>query len=111
MVKYNIDRRNFVKALSLGTAHLLFTGSLQAKSSRYSGTYPLQKVRLGNSGIETTLVGFGTGVHAGNRTAYLTRQDKNKSLELLEYAYDKGIRFYDCADSYGTHGLLADSMK
>lgn len=111
MVTIKIDRRNFVKALSLGTAHLLFTNPLQARSTRYTGTYPLQKVKLGNSGIETTLVGFGTGVHAGNRTAFLTRQDKNKSLELLEHAWDKGIRFLDCADSYGTHGLVAEAMK
>jgi len=111
MATIKIDRRNFVKALSLGTAHLLFTNPLQAGSTRYTGTFPLQKVKLGNSGIETTLVGFGTGVHAGNRTAFLTRQDRNKSLELLEHAWDKGIRFLDCADSYGTHGLVAEAMK
>lgn len=106
-----MDRRNFVRALSLGTAHLLFSNPLNAGQSKYSGTYPVQKVRLGASGIETTLVGFGTGVHAGNRTAHLTRQDKNESLSTLMHAWDKGIRFFDCADSYGTHGLVAEAMK
>lgn len=108
---FNMDRRNFVRALSLGTAHLLFSNPLNAGQSKYSGTYPVQKVRLGASGIETTLVGFGTGVHAGNRTAHLTRQDKNESLSTLMHAWDKGIRFFDCADSYGTHGLVAEAMK
>ena len=106
-----MNRRNFVRALSLGTAHLMFSNPLAAKTSRYSGTHPLQKVRLGNSGIQTTLVGFGTGIHANNRSAFLTRQEKNKSLALLEHAWDKGIRFFDCADSYGTHGLVAEAMR
>lgn len=110
-VKINIDRRNFVRALSLGTAHLLFSNPLQAGQSKYSGTYPLQKVKLGKSGIETTLVGIGTGVHAGNRSAFITRQEKEKSLALLQHAWDKGVRFFDCADTYGTHGLMAEALK
>ena len=109
--KLNMHRRNFVRALSLGTAHLLFSNSLYAGQSRYASSYPLQKVKLGNSGLETTLLGIGTGVHAGNRTSFLTRQDKNKSLDLLRHAYDKGIRLFDCADSYGTHEMVAEAMK
>ncbi|WP_372948940.1 aldo/keto reductase [Mariniphaga sp.] len=109
--KINMHRRNFVRALSLGTAHLLFSNSLYAGQSRYASSNPIQKVKLGKSGLETTLLGIGTGVHAGNRTSFLTRQDKNKSIDLLYHAYDKGIRFFDCADSYGTHGLVAEAIK
>ena len=108
---YHMDRRNFVRALSLGTAHLLFSNPLNACRSVHKGTDPLQKVLLGNSGIQTTLLGLGTGVHASNRQAFLTRQEKHKSLDLLLHAYDKGIRFFDCADTYGTHGLVAEAMK
>jgi aryl-alcohol dehydrogenase-like predicted oxidoreductase len=107
----NMHRRNFIRALSLGTAHLLFTNPLYAGQLRYSSSNPLQKVRLGKSGIETTLLGVGTGVHGGNRSAFLTRQDKQKSLALLQHAWDKGIRFFDCADTYGTHGLMAEALK
>jgi len=109
--KLNMHRRNFVRALSLGTAHLLFANPLYATKSKYGSSNPIQKVKLGNSGIETTLLGIGTGVHAGNRAAFLTRQEKNKSLDLLYHAYDEGVRFIDCADSYGTHGLVAEAMK
>jgi aryl-alcohol dehydrogenase-like predicted oxidoreductase len=108
---FKMHRRNFVRALSLGTAHLLFSNPMYAGQSKYSSTYPLQKVRLGNSGIETTLLGLGTGVHAGNRSAFITRQDKNISLALLRHAWDQGIRFFDCADTYGTHGLMKEAMK
>ena len=109
-IKFSLDRRNFIRALSLGTAHLLFSNPLQAGQSKYSGINPLQKVKLGNSGLETTLVGVGTGVHATNRSSFLTRQDKEKSLALLQHAWDRGIRFFDSADAYGTHELMAEAM-
>ena len=103
-----MNRRHFVSALGLGTAHLMFSNPLIAKeTSNFSSTNPLQLVKLGKSGIETTLLGVGTGVHAGNRTAFLTRQDKRISIEMLQYAYEKGFRYFDLADTYGTHGLLA----
>lgn len=107
----NMHRRTFVRALSLGTAHLLFASPLYACKAGYASTDPAQKVKLGSSGIKTTLLGMGTGVHAGNRTAFLTRQDRQKSLALLHYAYEKGIRYFDCADTYGTHGIVAEAMK
>ncbi len=107
----NMHRRHFVRALSLGTAHLLFAGPLSAGCSKYASANPVQRVKLGKSGIETSLIGFGTGIKAGNRSSFLTRQDKNKSLDLLYHAYEKGVRFIDCADSYGTHGLVAEAMK
>lgn len=107
---WNMHRRNFVRALSLGTAHMLFSNSLYA-GQRSVSTDPMQRIKLGNSGLETTLLGIGTGVHAGNRSAFMTRQEKEKSLALLHYAYEKGIRFFDCADTYGTHGLMSEAMK
>ena len=30
---------------------------------------------------------------------------------LIRQAYDKGIRFFDCADSYGTHPFTAAALK
>lgn len=89
----------------------MFSNPLYADTSNRLSADPFQKVKLGNSGIETTLLGMGTGVHATNRTSFLTRQDLNKSIELLEYAYSKGIRYFDMADTYGTHQMLAEAMK
>ena len=110
MDKRYMNRRKFVGALSLGTAHVLFSNPLLACTSQHTSFNPLQKVKLGNSGIETTLLGVGTGVHAGNRTSFLTRQDKTKSLALLQHAYEKGFRYFDFADTYGTHGLFAEVL-
>ena len=30
---------------------------------------------------------------------------------MLKHAYEQGFRYFDCADTYGTHGLVAEAMK
>ncbi len=110
MEKNNLNRRKFLTALSLGTAHFLFSNPLYASSFQTTSLNPLQKIKLGNSGIETTMLGVGTGVHASNRSSFLTKQEKDKSLALLRYAYEKGFRNFDCADTYGTHWMMAEVL-
>ncbi|MGQ7869879.1 aldo/keto reductase [Sunxiuqinia sp. sy24] len=105
------NRRKFVTALSLGTAHLLFNNPLLASDKPMRSNDPLQRIKLGQSGLEASLIGIGTGVHAGGRTSFLTRQDKCKSLGVIEHAYERGIRFFDCADSYGTHPLMKETLE
>lgn len=110
-MKLNMNRRKFLGALSLGTAHVLFANPLYAATSQFLSADPLQRVKLGNSGLETTLIGFGTGVLGMNRSSELTRQDRNKSIDVLLHGYDRGIRMLDTADSYGTHGIVGEAMK
>ncbi len=104
------NRREFVSALSLGTGYLMFQNPITG-CANISSSDPFQKVKLGNSGLETTLLGMGCGVNGGNRTSFMTRQDKSKSLALLEYAYEAGIRYFDGADLYGTHGMIAEAFR
>jgi len=111
MGKLDLNRRQFLGALSLGTAHLMFNNPLYGASERFSSLDPLQRVALGKTGIKPTLLGVGTGISGGNRSSYLTRQDKAKSIATLRHAYDRGIRMFDCADTYGTHGLVAEALK
>ncbi|HET6558156.1 MAG TPA: aldo/keto reductase [Prolixibacteraceae bacterium] len=110
MENLSLSRRKFLTALSLGTAHMIFSNPLYAGALKGSSANPLQMVKLGKSGLETTLLGVGTGVHASNRSSFLSRQEKNKSLGLLRYAYDKGFRNFDCADTYGTHWMMAEVL-
>ena len=111
MGKFDLNRRKFLGALSLGTAHMMFSNPLYATATRFSSTDPLQMIKLGKSGLETTLLGFGTGVHASNRSSFMTKQEKGKSIAMLRHAYDRGIRFFDFADTYGTHGMMAEALK
>lgn len=111
MGKFDMNRRRFLGALSLGTAHLMFHNPLYGAVTRFASSDPLQTVALGKSGLQTTLLGFGTGIWAGNRTSFMTRQEQDKSIAMLHHAYDRGLRYFDCADTYGTHGMMAEAMK
>lgn len=110
MKRMSLSRRRFMGALSLGTAHLLFENPLYGVAKRFISPNPLQPVSLGKSGLRTTLLGVGTGVSGGGRSSYLARQDTSKSIAVLRHAYDRGIRMFDCADTYGTHGLMAEAL-
>jgi aryl-alcohol dehydrogenase-like predicted oxidoreductase len=54
----------------------------------------MEQIALGNSGRQTTRLGFGCGSIMG----VLGRHD---SLKILESAYDAGIRHFDVAPRYG----------
>jgi predicted aldo/keto reductase-like oxidoreductase len=108
MRKFN--RREFVSALSLGTGYLMFSNPITG-CTNISSTDPFQIVKLGRSGLETTLLGMGCGVHGSMRTSFLTRQEKSKSVALVRYAYDAGVRFFDGADLYGSHGIIAEALQ
>ena len=74
-----LNRREFVSTLSLGTGYLVFGNPLTGYSSRVSND-PFQLVKLGESGLETTLLGIGMGFHGNYRSSSLTRQDQEKAL-------------------------------
>jgi aryl-alcohol dehydrogenase-like predicted oxidoreductase len=70
---------------------------------------PLQTITLGKSGLKSTLLGMGTGFSGNNRSSNITRSGTAESI--IRQAYEKGIRFFDCADSYGTHPFTAAALK
>jgi aryl-alcohol dehydrogenase-like predicted oxidoreductase len=107
MKKFN--RREFVSALSVSTGYLVF-GNPLASFGRVPSD-PFQLVKLGKSGLETTLLGIGMGFHGFNRSSSLVRQEQEKALGVVQHAYDVGIRFFDNADSYGSHGLMAQALE
>ena len=52
---------------------------------------------------------MGTGFSGYNRSSNITRAGVAESI--IRQAYEKGIRFFDCADSYGTHSYAASALK
>ena len=104
------SRREFMSALTLGTGYMMFANPLTACSRPGLSTDPFQIVKLGNSGLETTLLGMGTGTHGYQRSSTLSRQQKDESIAVIRHAYDVGIRMFDLADNYGTHPLMAEVL-
>lgn len=67
---------------------------------------PFETVKIGNTGVQVTSLGLGgaplAGMAAfdGNYQKYLN-QSFNDALEIIQYAYEKGIRYFDTAPLYG----------
>lgn len=112
MANKNLTRRQFVTTtLAAGTGVVLIgKGSPGFPSlSNALSADPLKIVTLGNSGIKSTLLGMGTGFSGYNRSSNITRAGVAESI--IRQAYEKGIRFFDCADTYGTHPFAAAALR
>jgi aryl-alcohol dehydrogenase-like predicted oxidoreductase len=111
MGKTKITRRQFVSTLSAGAGTVLLGKAAMASSFPEPGGFSdtLKVVTLGRTGLKTTLLGMGTGFSGYNRSSNITRAGIAESI--IRQAYEKGIRYFDCADSYGTHTYTANALK
>lgn len=99
------SRRNFLKT---GLAAGAFAGSAGVPLLAAGGK-ATDWVTLGKSGVKVTRLAFGTGTMSG-RTQRELGQDE--FTRLVRYAYDRGIRFFETAESYGEmHRMLGIALK
>ena len=96
------SRRDFLKAgLVLAGA-----GTLPVRAERATAT---DWVTLGESGVKVTRLALGTGTISGRVQRQLGQDEFTK---LVRYAYDRGIRFFETAESYGgMHQMLGIALK
>lgn len=111
MGRNKLNRRQFVTTLAAGAGTVLLGNTLTGSPTKLSEISPasLLSVKLGNSGLKSTFLGMGTGFFAGNRSSSIIRAGNAEAI--IRQAYDKGIRFFDCADSYGTHPYMAKGLS
>jgi len=101
----NFSRRDFLKTGLAATA-LAGAGSLGLAAAKQSAT---DMVTLGNSGVKVTRLAFGTGTMNGRVQRDLGQEGFNR---LVRYAYDRGIRFFETAQSYpDMHRMLGVALK
>ena len=101
----HFTRREFLKTgLAAGT--LAASGGLPLIAQPGSAT---DLVTLGRSGVKVTRLAFGTGT-LGGRVQRTLGQDG--FTRLVRHAYDRGIRFFETAESYGEmHSMLGVALK
>ena len=98
------SRREFLKSsLAVGTLTSVGTHSLHAASRTATDI-----VTLGKSGMKVTRLAFGTGSNNGHVQAALGQQEFTR---IIRYAYDRGIRFFETAESYATPAMLGVALK
>jgi 1-deoxyxylulose-5-phosphate synthase len=99
------SRRDFLKA-GFAAGALAGTGTLPLTAGPATAT---DWVTLGRSDVKVTRLAFGTGSFSGRVQRELGQDEFTK---LVRYAYDRGIRFFETAESYGEmHKMLGVALK
>jgi aryl-alcohol dehydrogenase-like predicted oxidoreductase len=68
-------------------------------------------VTLGKTGIQTSRLAMGTGTVGSGHHSHQTALGIQGLSDLLLNGYDHGLRFFDSADSYGSHPHVAEALK
>ncbi len=109
-----MQRRDFLRkgAASVGAAVLPARLTL-AETTPLTRKYKAEdEVVLGKTGIRTSRLAMGTGTIGGGKHSNQTRLGTDPFVKLLANGYhDNGLRFYDAADSYGSHPYVAAALK
>lgn len=110
-----MHRREFLvrTATAAGTVWLSSTQILKALAEQT----PAKKfsaadtVTLGSTGIQTSRLAMGTGTNGVGHKSHQTALGLQGLSDLLRNGYDNGLRFFDSADSYGSHPHVAEALK
>src|SRR6266576_197781 len=84
------------------------TFPLPAQAGKFSAS---DTVRLGSTGIQTSRLAMGTGTVGSGHHSHQTALGIKGLADLLLNGYDHGLRFFDTADSYGSHPHVAEALK
>src|SRR5947208_5114619 len=68
-------------------------------------------VTLGKTGIQTSRLAMGTGTVGSGHHSHQTSLGNKGLSDLLLNGYEHGLRFFDTADSYGSHPHVAEALK
>lgn len=109
-------RRDFLHHGSRAAAGALLASNAIAKglsaipalSRKFSAS---DIVTLGNTGIQTSRLAMGTGTVGSGHHSHQTALGIDGLSRLLLNGYDNGLRFFDTADTYGSHPHVAEALK
>jgi 1-deoxyxylulose-5-phosphate synthase len=110
-------RRDFLRRSATGLAAAWVAGktvraaglAIPAVNGKYQAH---DDVVLGRTGIRTSRLAMGTGTIGSGGASNQTRMGTNPFVKLLQDGYnDNGLRFFDTADSYGSHPYVKAAIK
>lgn len=113
-----MHRREFLRRAATGISAAWLNNRL-AHATPFDQQPPLPQkyqaqddVVLGRTGIHTSRLAMGTGTIGGGKQSNQTRLGTDQITRLLMDGYhENGLRFYDAADSYGSHPYIAAALK
>lgn len=92
----------------LSSKSILTALAEQTLSQKFSAS---DTVTLGHTGIKTSRLAMGTGTVGSGHHSHQTALGIKGLSDLLLNGYDHGLRFFDAADSYGSHPHVAEALK
>ena len=95
-------------AKKLTSKNILSALASQPPLSKFSAS---DTVTLGSTGIKTSRLATGTGTVGSGHHSNQTALGIKGLSDLLLNGYDHGLRFFDAADSYGSHPHVAEALK
>jgi aryl-alcohol dehydrogenase-like predicted oxidoreductase len=100
MTMPTLDRREFMGRALAGAGAFALAGA--APQQRRAA----DRVPLGKTGLRVSRVGMGTGVRGGGRESNQVRAGFDSFSSIVQRCWEKGLNFFDAADSYGSHGYF-----
>ena len=104
----HLNRRQFLERSVGAAGTLLLSSASWLRAEAAVKRTAVDQVSLGKTGIKLSRLGFGTGSNSGNVQHELGQEAFNK---LIRYAYDQGITYFDCAQSYKTFDWIVGAIK
>lgn len=110
----SIDRRKFLKQAMTGLGMMVMptkTTKGNKQISTNKGFNAHDRVILGKTGIETSRLALGSGTIGGRKQSNQTRLGMETFVSIIRHGYERGITFWDSADSYGSHSHFKEALK
>ncbi len=102
-------RRHFIGTGITGA--IVASGGLSALMAAPKLPLNVDLVDLGKTGLKVTRLAMGTGTNGWNHGSNQTRIGLEKFKTIIQAGYDRGIRFLDTADTYGSHPFVKEAIK
>jgi len=107
---HTMNRRQFLLR-SAGAVAATVAAPHLAWAETATGFDPFAVKVLGKTGIETSYLGMGTGTNGWGKNSDQQRQGLDYFNDLLIAGYERGVRYFDLADQYGSHDNMARAIK
>ena len=108
----NINRRSFIQKSAIGIA-----GSVAAASGLINLSFNLPSsvmidtVELGETGLQVPRLALGTGSFGWKKTSAQKKLGEENFIKMAQHAFNRGVKFFETADMYGTHEFVGKAMK
>lgn len=106
-----MDRRKFIQTGVAGVAGLSLSHmGLANIQMALPSDVSVDQVKLGDTGLKVSRIAIGTGTKGWNYESNQTRMGLDSFIKIAHHGYERGIRFFDMADMYGSQPFVGKAI-